>query len=1052
MKLSRLTDFWSEWGLVPRLMFAVGLAIIVGGSVQTFLFVADGASEHSARLKRELSETVTFLAPLIADQALVEEYAGIEQLLRKQVTKSELDRLEWVDNQGRKTFAQDVPDKLDAPRWFTTFAAIEVSEESLPVTAGGVAYGTLSAKIAPIKTQNRLWKQFVKQIQILAITLFLMLQFIWLIFRGNLGTLRMLAEGANRFSQGDHAVRIRAEGSPEVRVAAEAFNNMANNTESLLSSLSASESKNKLLATIVEQSSEAIWTVDVSGVVTSWNAGAVAMFGRSQEDAVGHALKVDESSKEDAEDRLKRLAAGERFSYDTKAVTLSGNRIDMQVAVAPLVNDNNEFIGTISVARDVTQSKRAEEALRVARAAAEAANHAKSSFLARMSHEIRTPMNGVLGMTELLLETGLSSVQRKYAETVQSSGKNLLAIINDVLDFSKIEAGKLELEKVDLDVRESLEDIVDLLAERAHAKGLELACRIPADLNTKVKGDPLRLGQVLTNLTGNAIKFTQSGAVVISVEGIQHTDTATTLRFEVSDTGVGISEEAQSRIFDEFSQADGSTTRKHGGSRLGLAISRQLVEMMGGTIQLKSALGKGSTFWFECTFDKQLESQGPESNEVPQGALTGLRTLIVESSSVSRGILYSQVCNWGMNVRVAETPEHGLELLTQAASRGAPFDLAVVDLGYAGKDSLELARSIKQKPAISTVRLVMLTPVGNHALMKDVRDAGMNTCLVKPVRQSHLYESLVQVMLGGQSGATEVAAPVEEIASTPAIGNRGKILLVEDNLVNQAVALGMLHKLQGYEVVVAQNGKEALDALDKKDGRAFDIVLMDCHMPELDGFETTVEIRKREHANNSKRIPIIALTANAMAQDREDCLNAGMDDHLAKPLSRQQLKTKLELWLPEPAAMPETVAPVAATATAKDVDVLDRQILSQLRELENADDPHLVSRVLKLYLDESPKLVEKLKQAVQQKEMREIELTAHTLKSSSANIGATALAGLCSEIHAAIRTLDIQRASRAFAEVETAFHHVQSALTAELKQIAAAPEMAIAPAATGWKT
>ena len=517
MKIAGLSGFWSQWGLVPRLMFAVGLAIIVGGSVQTFLFVADGATEHSMRLKRELTETLAFLAPLVADQALVGDYAAIDQLLKKQVTKSEMDRFEWADKQDRKIVAQDVPDKLVAPGWFTTIAEIEVADETLDVTTGGVGYGTLTAKMTPVKTQNRLWLQFVKQIQILAITLFLMLQFIWLIFRGNLGTLRMLAESANRFSQGDHAVRIKAEGSTEVRVAAEAFNNMANNTESLLASLSASESKNRLLATIVEQSSEAIWTENVTGVVTSWNAGAVAMFGYSQSKAMGSALKIDESDPTVIGQRMKRLAAGERFSYDSKALTESGGQIDMQVAVAPLVNENNEFIGTISVARDVTQSKRAEEALRVARVAAEAANHAKSSFLARMSHEIRTPMNGVLGMTELLLETGLSSVQRKYAETVQSSGKNLLAIINDVLDFSKIEAGKLELEEVDLDVRQSLEDIVDLLAERAHAKGLELACRIPADLNTRVKGDPLRLGQVLTNLTGNAIKFTQSDAVVISV-------------------------------------------------------------------------------------------------------------------------------------------------------------------------------------------------------------------------------------------------------------------------------------------------------------------------------------------------------------------------------------------------------------------------------------------------------------------------------------------------------------------------------------------------------
>ncbi len=1058
MKIAGINGFWSQWGLVPRLMFAVGLAIIIGGSVQTFLFVADGAAEHSLRLKRELTETLTFLAPLVADQALVGDYAAIEQLLKKQVTKGEMDRFEWIDNQGRKIAAQDVPDKLNAPRWFTVIAAIGVADEAVDVTAGGVGYGTLLAKMTPVKTQNRLWLQFVKQVQILAVTLFLMLQFIWLIFRGNLGTLRMLAEGANRFSQGDHAVRIRAEGSTEVRVAAEAFNNMANNTESLLASLSDSESKNKLLATIVEQSSEAIWTENIAGAVTSWNDGAAAMFGYSQIDAIGHTLKIGASDAADVDAHMNRLAAGERFSYDTKALTAAHSQIDIQVAVAPLVDESNAYIGTIFVARDVTQSKRSAAALRLAREAAESANHAKSSFLARMSHEIRTPMNGVLGMTELLLETGLSSVQRKYAETVQSSGKNLLAIINDVLDFSKIEAGKLELEKVDMDVRESLEDIVDLLAERAHAKGLELACQIPADLNTHVKGDPLRLGQILTNLAGNAIKFTQSGAVVISVVGTAQTDSTITLRFEVTDTGVGISEEAQTRVFDEFSQADGSTTRKHGGSGLGLAISRQLVEMMGGNIELKSALGKGSTFWFECQFEKQQGAPAIAAHEIPLGALTGLRTLIFESSAVSRGILHAQVCNWGMNVRIAETAEHGLALLTQAIEREAPFDLAVIDLGHSGQDSLDLARSIKARPGMENVRLVMLTPVGNHALLTDVRSVGIDACLVKPVRQSDLYDSLVHVMLGNKDGKRNgerdgererlggLEPTVEHTASAPLAGSRGKILLVEDNLVNQAVALGMLHRLQGYDVEVVSNGREALDAYANG---TFDVILMDCHMPELDGFEATIEIRKREAARNSVRIPIIALTANAMEQDRDDCLNAGMDDHLAKPLSRQQLQAKIDLWMPVP--LLSTVRAPVLLKPAKDVDVLDRQVLSQLRELESADDPDLLSRVLKLYLDESPKLLTKLKQAVLQKNARDIELASHTLKSSSANIGATLLAGLCGEISLAARASDTHRCNQVFAEIEAAFRHVQAALATEIQQIAATAEL-LGPASTpGWR-
>src|SRR5688572_6214776 len=689
MRDTRVFRFWKNWGLISRLMLAVGIAIVTGGGVQTALLVAEGRADHSARLLREQTEALTFLAPLVADQALVGEYAGIGQLLKNQVKKGEIAGLTWTDKDGKTLVGQDAPDRLVAPAWFARVAAIEHVEQSIEVTAGGVGYGRLTATMTPVKAQNRLWQQFVKQLQIVAVTLFLMLQFIWLIFRGNLGTLRMLAEGANRFSQGDHAVRIDPEGAPEVQLAAEAFNNMANNTENLIASLGQSESKNKLLATIVEQSSEAIWTKDLRGSITSWNSGAAAMFGYAPGEAVGRTLDVAESTPQEEQTRMDRLMAGEKFSYDARAMTKAGTPIDIQVAVAPLLDDGNQCIGSIAVARDVTQRKRSEEALRLAREAAEAANHAKSSFLARMSHEIRTPMNGVLGMTELLLETGLSSTQRKYAETVQRSGQNLLGIINDLLDFSKIEAGKLELENVDMDLRRTIEDIVDLLAERAHEKGLELACSIPADLATHVKGDPLRLGQVLTNLVGNAIKFTEQGAVVIRVAAVEDGAKRAVMRFEVSDTGVGISPEAQTRIFEEFSQADGSTTRKHGGSGLGLAISKQLVEMMGGSIHVESALGAGSTFWFTSAFQKQDALPEEDSRAAPMGMLTGVRALIIESNSVNRGILNVQMSNWGMTIRVAETPEQAIDLRAQAAARGASYDLAIIDLGLPGMDALE---------------------------------------------------------------------------------------------------------------------------------------------------------------------------------------------------------------------------------------------------------------------------------------------------------------------------------------------------------------------------
>jgi two-component system, sensor histidine kinase and response regulator len=1021
--------FWKNWGLVSRLMLAVGIAIITGGGVQTALLVAEGAAEHSARLKRELTETLTFMAPLIADQALVGEYAVISQLLKNQVQKGEIDSFQWTDKDGKKLVAQDKPDTLSAPSWFTALAVIDRAEESIEVTAGGVSYGRLNAAMATTKAYNRLWQQFVKQLQIVAVTLFLMLQFIWLIFRGNLGTLRMLAEGANRFSQGDYAVRIEPEGSPEVSSAAEAFNNMANNIESLIASLGKSESKNKLLATIVEQSSEAIWTRDLAGTITSWNSGAAAMFGYPPADAMGHALSLGDSTPEEEEARRQRLVAGEKFSYDAKALTRTRTAIDIQVAVAPLLDDTNECIGSIAVARDVTQHKRSEEALRLAREAAEAANHAKSSFLARMSHEIRTPMNGVLGMTELLLETGLSSTQRKYAETVQRSGKNLLDIINDILDFSKIEAGKLELENVDMDLRRTVEDVVDLLAERAHSKGLELACSIPADLMTHVRGDPLRLGQVLTNLVGNAIKFTRQGAVVIRIASTDETAGKVTMRFEVSDTGSGISPEAQSRIFDEFSQADGSTTRKHGGSGLGLAISKQLVEMMGGNIHVESALGAGSTFWFTSTFEKQESLVHEDSRSAPMGMLTGVRALIVESSSINRGILQAQMSNWGMSNRVAAAPEQAVDLLTQAAARGAPYDIAIIDLGQAGMDALELARTIRGRSDIAKVRLVVLTR--RQADIKSAREAGIDACLAKPVRQTMLYECLVNVMAGQlQEAATAPAISVPANA-VPGMG-RGNILLVEDNLINQQVALGIL-QIQGYTVTVVNNGREALDAHAQG---AFDLILMDCHMPEMDGFEATREIRARERPTG-KRMPIVALTANAMAQDREACLNAGMDDHLSKPFSMLTLQNMLDKWMPQAAAAPALPGEPAVRAAGKRRGVLDRQVLEQLGKVLTNGKPELLTRVINLYLVESPKLMHKLKQAAGASNAREIASSAHSLKSSSANVGAKALSRYCEDLEASARRADTEEARRILAKVEDEHHSVQTALSEEFELLAA---------------
>ncbi len=1024
-------QFWMDWGLVPRLMATVGIAVVAGGVLQSSLLVIEGAAEHNARLEREMKEFLNYLAPVVADQALTGDYAAIEQTLKKQVTRTEIQALWWSDQAGRTLRASDVVDKRTAPGWFCDVIDIKVvADQSVPVEAGGVQYGELHGQMSPIHAQNRLWQQFVKQLQIVVATLFLMLQFIWLIFRGNLSTLRDLTTGANRFSQGDYAVRIKSDGAPEVRQAADAFNNMATNTETLLTSLGQSEAKNRLLASIVEQSSEAIWTTDLDGRVTSWNAGAAAMFGYSAADVMGHVVnetgKIDPAVESDRWRRLKQL---EKFSYDSRAAKQSGEEIYIQVAVAPLLGADGQCVGKIAVARDVTERNRHEEALRNARAAAESASQAKSAFLARMSHEIRTPMNGVLGMTELLLETGLTSTQRKYAETVHRSGNNLLGIINDVLDFSKIEAGKLELEQVELDVRRTLEDVVDMLAERAHTKGLELACGIPSDLPVQLVGDPLRLRQVLTNLAGNAIKFTASGSVLISAACLEDAGGKVTLRFEVKDTGPGIALEAQGRIFDEFSQADGSTTRQHGGSGLGLAISKQLVEMMGGRIQVESVPGAGATFWFTAVFRRANPAgQMPAvADSAAAVKLEGVRALLVESSAVSRGILTAQANGWRMVTRVTDTLEQALPLLKQAAARGVPFDIVVVDMGFAEENPLGFARSVRADPAISRARLVMMVPVGNHAIIQEARDSGIDACLVKPVRQSALYEALVGVMggyseaVGDAGGAGKKAAPVTRTNRT--------VLLVEDNLVNQAVALGMLKNLLGYNVTVAGNGQQAVELYEKS---SFDLILMDCHMPVMDGFEATREIRKRE-GQSGKRIPIVALTANALAQDRVDCLNAGMDDHLGKPFSRQQIQEMVERWMPQDAqtALSRTARIAVGKQLPVDV-VLDRRVLRQLSELQGGDGSALLASILNIFSLESPKEVAALARAVTAGDASGITRSAHSLKSSSGNIGATVLSQICADLEAVGCGGDTGSAPGLYEKLEAEHVRVQAAVRAEL--------------------
>ena len=855
------------------------------------------------------------------------------------------------------------------------------------------------------------------------------------------------------------------------------------------------EAERERLVLAIEQAKETIVITDAEGVIQYANPAFEVSTGYLRSEAIGQNPRVLKSGKHD--DRFytemwETLSRGETWSGEIVNKKKDDTLYTEEATISPVRNSTGTIISFVAVKHDITERKQAEQQLaknvaelteakevalcmmedaeverekaNAARheaeqtneqleeqtafansmvAEAEMANAAKSEILANMSHEIRTPMNGVIGMTGLLLDTDLTSEQRMFAETVRNSGDSLLGLINDILDFSKIEAGKLEMETLDFDLRSTLENFGDALAMRAHDKGLEFNCLNQPDVPLLLKGDPGRLRQILMNLTGNSVKFTEKGEIAVVVELLSEQGERVTLRFAVRDTGIGIPRNRREALFEAFTQVDGSTTRKYGGTGLGLTISKQLAEIMGGKIGVDSVEDEGSTFWFTAVFEKQPPgAQPPES--LPRDIadrLAGVRVLAVDDNETSRLVVGGLLESWRFRHDEVKSGRSALEKLRGAVEEDDPYSVAILDMVMPEMDGEELGKLIKADPLLKETRLIMMTSFGKRGDAARMGKIGFEGYLPKPVKRSILFDCLATILIGkshekgkGPQGMVTRHSIAEDKRAN------ARILLAEDNITNQQVALALLKKL-GLSADAVANGAEAVNALKSI---PYDLVIMDCQMPEMDGYEATGVIRNPESSVLDHEIPVIAMTAHAMQGDREKCIEAGMSDYLSKPVVAETLTKILDKWLPqkkdgkdwaigEKDGRRDSSGAEVEDRTGKDAGDATNPVFDKAGMMERLmNDDDLARTIAESFLVDIPKQIQGLKDFLEAGDIPSVERQAHTIKGASANVGGEALRAVAFEMEMDGKAANLDAVWKNMSELEAQFDRLKDAMEKNL--------------------